>query len=480
MQGKIIQASRWSFKTELLAKLVTPAANMILARVLVPEAFGVVATITMVISFAEMLSDAGFQRYIVQHDFCDDDDKRRQFLVAFWANLVSSLVLWLLLVAFDEYIAQLVGSPGMGSVIAVAGVSIPLTAMSSVQMALLRRDFRFDLLFKVRAVAVFLPLLVTVPLACYGFDYWALIIGTVLTNLATAIVLLFISPYKLVFYFDAVILKGMLSFSLWSLVEAISIWLTSWADAFIIGVLLNSYYLGIYKASMTAVNTCLAIITGTTTPVLFAALSRLQNNADEYKRVFFSFQQTVALFVVPMGVGMYCYKDIIVSILLGNQWHEADLFIGLWGLSSAMTIVLGHYCSEIYRSKGMPRLSFWVQILHLLVLIPVLYWSAGYGFDKLIWARSLVRIQSIAVHFLFMYFIIKISPMRMVINILPFLGCSMLMALLSNALRSLSSSIVWDLLSIGICIVFYFGVLAIVPKYRRLFINGYQHVFQNK
>ena len=67
------RALAWSSITEIIAKLIVPIVNIILARLLAPEAFGAVATITMVITFAEVFTDAGFQKYIVQHEFEDEE-----------------------------------------------------------------------------------------------------------------------------------------------------------------------------------------------------------------------------------------------------------------------------------------------------------------------------------------------------------------------------------------------------------------------
>jgi hypothetical protein len=71
---KVVNATKWSLVTEIFAKLISPFTNMILARLLVPEAFGAVATITMIITFADVFTDAGFQKYIVQHEFKDEED----------------------------------------------------------------------------------------------------------------------------------------------------------------------------------------------------------------------------------------------------------------------------------------------------------------------------------------------------------------------------------------------------------------------
>ena len=76
LNNKIVNATKWSALTEMLAKLVAPVSSMVLARLLTPEAFGVVATLNMVIAFAEIFTDAGFQRYLIQHEFADEEEKK--------------------------------------------------------------------------------------------------------------------------------------------------------------------------------------------------------------------------------------------------------------------------------------------------------------------------------------------------------------------------------------------------------------------
>lgn len=83
LNSKVISATQWSGITEIAAKLVAPVTTMVLARLLTPDAFGVLVTAQMVISFAEIFTDAGFQKYIVQHEFVDDSDKYKSTAIAF-------------------------------------------------------------------------------------------------------------------------------------------------------------------------------------------------------------------------------------------------------------------------------------------------------------------------------------------------------------------------------------------------------------
>lgn len=468
LNNKIIKATKWSSITEFVAKLITPVTSMVLARLLTPDAFGVVTTLSMVISFAEIFTDAGFQKYLIQHEFEDDTDRVQSTNVAFWSNFIISLLIWLIIGIFCEPLASMVGNPGLGHVLTIACVSIPLAAFSSIQMALYKRDLDFKTLFKVRIVGICIPLVVTIPLALILKSYWALVIGTIVANLVNAILLTVYSKWKPSFFYSFAKLKEMLSFTIWSMIEAISIWLTSYVDVFIIGVYLNEHYLGLYKTSITVVGQIMGLITAATTPILFSSLSRLQTDENAFKEMFFKFQKMVGMIIIPMGVGIFCFRDLITKLLLGSQWMEASLFIGLWGLTSSITIVLSHYSSEIYRAKGRPKLSVLAQVLHIIVLWPILLITVKYGFETLYISRALIRLELILVNLIIMYAIIKISPWKMFKNISVFCLSALIMGIVAYGLLQLYPNDWWQYVAIVICVIVYFMVISLFPEERKI------------
>lgn len=469
LNNKIVSATKWSSITEIAAKLVSPISTMVLARVLTPEAFGVMVTATMVISFAEIFTDAGFQKYIVQHEFEDEKSLFRSTNVAFWSNLIMSIVIWAFIILFSDHIAELVGNKGYGLVISVSCFCIPLAAFSSIQMAIYRRHFDYKTLFLVRMVGVAIPLLITIPLAFLLRSYWALVAGMVGLNLSNAVILTVKSRWKPRLEYSWKLFKDMFAFTSWSLLEAILIWLTGYMDIFFVGRMLDSYYLGIYRTSMSTVGQFTGLITAATTTVLFSSLSRLQEDRQEFQKVFFHFQKLVGLLILPLGVVIFLFRDLIVDILLGSKWHEAAYFLGLWGLTTAITVVLSHYSSEAYRSIGKPKISVLSQILHLIVLIPVVYYFIRYGFTALCTARALVRFEAIAVNLVLMYVFVKISGWKMIKNIMPelFAAASMcLILLLPN-----SDSIYLKILYMLIATAIYLAIIMFFPSERNLLFN---------
>ena len=204
-------------------------------------------------------------------------------------------------------------------------------------------------------------------------------------------------------------------------------------------------------------------------------LSRLQDDEHAFTNLFFKFQRVVAILILPLGVGIFCYSDFITSIL-GTQWIEAAPFIGLWGLISAITIILSHYSSEVYRAKGRPRLSVLSQFLHIIVLWPTVYIAVKYGFEVLYTARSLVRLEAILVNLIIMYVVVKISPYEMLKNIYRPCISAIIMGLCSYYLLLYSKDIIWQIISIIISVVIYICVLFCFSKERKYLLYLYNKV----
>ena len=466
MDTKVVAAAKWSLITEILAKLITPVTNIILAHILAPTAFGILATIMMVISFAEMLADAGFQKFLVQYEFESEDEKQKTVSVAFISNIVLAIVLWLIIIIWRDELAILVGNEGLGFPLAVMGAMLPLGAFSSIQMAMYRRSFNFKFLLSIRMITIITPLFISIPMALAGFDYWSLIAGLLAAHLFTAIALCVRQEKLISIYFSSTVFRKMFSFSAWSLAEAFSIWLTAWVDTFIISHFLDAYYLGLYKMPTAIVTTVMAIATSSMAPVLFSALSRHQHNQVEFEKTFLTFQRYMALFLVPLGVGMFVYQDFIVEILLGPQWKLAGIVLGSWALSSSLVTAISYLISEAFRAKGMPNISFLAQMAHLFVLIPVIYVCVQYDFTTFVYARSIVRVQMIAVLLYLLAIYVGMNAWLVIRNIKSYIIASAVVGTGSYVLLHLHNSMIWTIFCICISLILYLVVLYLFPTER--------------
>ncbi len=460
---KVIQKSiYWSSLAEIGAKLIVPVSTMILARILAPEDFGVLAICNMLIYFADIITDAGFGKYIVQADFNDKKELDDAANVAFWSHIILSLLIWGGVIVHRTAIATLLGGAGYAGVITVACSQLVIMSVISTQMGLLRRNFEFKKLFLVRICTVLVPLLVTVPLAIWLRSYWALVIGNLCGSAVSALMLFVLSTWRPKLSYSWNLFRRMFHFSFWSLCEGLAHWMIFWIDTFIITQLYSSYYVGLYKNSTAMVMSIIGMITASMSPVLLATLSRMKNDEDLYP-IFLHIEKLIMYILFPLGIIMFFYRDLITVILFGEKWIEAANIVGAWTLMMIVSVIIYSLPAEVFKSQGKPKYLFFYQMIYLLCLIPICIYSSKIGFWEFVYARA----SGIVIQFLLFFLFLK-QCLRW--DIKPFFKNAMQPALVAlcvaalcliiyredyTRLECIGSAILVSLLTLGILYLFF-------------------------
>ena len=461
----VIQKSMgWSLFSEISAKFVTPVTNMLLARILTPDDFGILAICNMLVSFVDIITDAGFGKYLVQVDIKKEEDRDSIANVAFWSNLTISVFIYLLIVLNRVRIATMLGGAEYSTVICVASFQLILTSISSIQMGLLRRRFDFKKLFAARLAVAVMPLLVAVPVAIVTKSYWALILGTLSGALANSVILTILSPWKPKFYYSFDIFRRMFSFSFWSLCEGLANWVIFWFDTFLVTRAYSAYYVGIYKNSANMVISLMGMITASMSPVLLSVLSRLKNDQKEYTSQYLTMQRIILYLVIPMGFGLFCYRDIATYILFGSQWSEAADVIGAWGLMMMCSVIFYSFPAELFKSKGIPKILFFFQCSYIALLIPVCLIMIKEGFWQFVYARCLCVIEQVVVSLVLIKVYFSIPTERVFTNLLKPLLCACSIFVTSYFMSMFTETRIQQFFAMMISAIIYLVIVYVLCK----------------
>jgi len=463
----IVQSTKWSAIGELMSKLASPLINIILARLLAPEVFGLVATFQLVTTFAEIFTDAGFQKYLIQHEFATQEEKINATNVAFWTNFGISTIFWFIIFFARFQIARFVGSPGHEIEICVLSLQIPLHAFSSIQISLFRRDFKFKELAPIKIIISIIPIIITVPLAYFLRSAWAIIFGN-LAKEAINIILLYIkSPWKPKFYFKLSTLRDMLGDCFWLLADSIAIWLTAYSGTFIVSQVLDEYYVGLYKTGITTITSYISLISTIVAPVLFSVFSRKQHQKNELQKEFFSTQKALMYILLPIGFASFVFRDLITQILLGSQWLAIADLMGLVGLSTAISIGIAQHNSVYLRAIGKPILAFIIQMIFVVIMIITLGIFVNRPFNELCFVRGILGFVYIIISSVIVWITEKISFMKVLINNIPSIIATLITTMFAILiLRLYGDSIVMQIVSGLISIFVYLLMLFIIPSSR--------------
>jgi PST family polysaccharide transporter len=205
------------------------------------------------------------------------------------------------------------------------------------------------------------------------------------------------------------------------------------------------------------------------------ALAKVRDDHVAMRELLLKLQKYAAVLILPVGFGVFLFSDLITEILLGPQWHEASPFIGLWALVDVVMIVFARFCSNIYPAIGRADIAVASQLLHVIVLIPAVYCAISYGFTALYWTRSLVRLEGMAVNMYFAWYLIRLSPWKMIQNVVPELIACLVMSAIACLLLSLNNSVAYSMLWGFLSFIVYLGVLYLFPYEKKVLV----HVFEN-
>ena len=178
-----------------------------------------------------------------------------------------------------------------------------------------------------------------------------------------------------------------------------------------------------------------------------------------------------AILLIPMGVGMLIYSDVVTWILLGEKWMEAKTAIGTVGIMHSLTVLYANFASEVYRSKGEPKVSFSVQILYIFFIIPIVMYGATKSFKELCILRAACMGVFIIIHLAFLKFRYKFSILKMLKNIWYPTIASIIMAIVGFILHSNIYSMTIKTASIIICIIIYFIICMLIKDTRDIILD---------
>lgn len=480
LNQNIKNSTKWSLIGQIISKIASPLINMILARLLLPDEFAIVATITIIISFSFIFVDGGFSNYIVQHKFSSDDEYKQNLNTAFWSNSLLSLIFAVLVIALATPLCNFLGVPGYEVALMVASIQIPLNALSSIFIAHMNKNFKFKQSSIITVVTSFLPFIITVPLAIIGLSYYSLIIGTIASYFAKFLLYYIFSSWKPKFKFSILALKQMFSFSLILTIRQFFIYTASYMSTFIISQSFSQHYLGLYRNSSSTITSIYSIFTSATMSVLLSGLSKAENDTI-FNKIFYNSQRYLSYLIIPMSIGIIIFKEQVTLIMFGDEWLEAAPIIGALAFFGACSAITNNFVSTAMIAKGKVVMSIIYQIVLTICDAAICYGFSTLGEDNYYYVSYVIGVFDIVVYFIFFLILTKNSFIKSLLNYLKPIILTAIMSLYT-ILASLVSLNIYSVISnivISITIYFSFFYLMYKEDFYNL-IQTYFYALKNK
>lgn len=348
-------------------------AAVILARLLAPEDFGLVAIVTVLTSFAPYLIDFGLGEATTQRKKIT----RSQISSLFWFSSGIGLAVAALVAAASPLIAMVYREPRLEPIALCTAIMFVLWGVSNQHVALLRRTMQFGRIAAIQTIGTLAGVAIAVVLAICGYGYWALVLRPIMTTLCITIGAWLACRWTpgLPSLDDDV--RSMVRFGLHVVSFSVTYTLARSVDRIALGFVYRPDQVGYYQNATTLYDYSIFSALAQLHPVGSSALSKLQSNAAALRQKYQAALSTLAFFVMPMSAILSVTGEDVTVILLGEKWRAAGLLLQIIALRGIFQVVEG---SQGWLHVALGRADRWRNWGMVTAVVQVVAVLAGLSF----------------------------------------------------------------------------------------------------
>ncbi|MBU2869093.1 oligosaccharide flippase family protein [Colwellia sp. E2M01] len=419
-------------------------STLVLARILTPSDFGIVAIITIFIYLFETISSAGTEQYIIQKKYVSNDDLNS----AWTLDIILRTLLSIIFFCCGPLLANFYELKEITYVCWVISPWLLISALNNPGLFLLKKKQNYIPIMKLAIIQKSISVALVIIMAFIWKNYWAMIVGLLLSAILKCIGSYVINEYRP--KVTLVKIKEQWNFSKWILSKGIIGYSRAQADNFIISAFQGVTAIGIYHTFKYVATMPAAQVLGPASEPLLASFAEDSHDRDKLRHKFKLAVLTLALLALPITMFMYSFSAEIVYVLLGEQWMKHESVFKAFSLLF-LAFILGGISSQILIVVGQLKPLFLYNVLTLLGTVALLLFYRNESFELMANYRSLFEIIATLTLLLYCCFILRCSIRSFFILILPL--C------ISNYAVYLAVSTLINMMSLPSIFILIFGFL---------------------
>lgn len=454
LKKKVFSSSALLLASKMAQRSIGLISTLILARLLVPEDFAIVAIASLFLYFFAIFSNTGSVQYICQKTTLSNSDLDTAWTI----DLSLRLILFLIFIIATPYIATFYNNETLTNVLYLSATTLIFQGFISPGILKLKRELKYKKIFFLDITTKILSFLIIMAIIYYiEPTYWAIIIADVSASLMMAIGSYFIAPYKP--KISLLNFNNQLNFSKWILGKGFIGYSRAHVDTFIISKAFTPLELGQYHIMKGfSILPATDIIAPAIEP-LVVAFAQFKENKKELAYKFNLSILAVLIIISPISSFMFFYSENIVHVLLGEQWLKGHFILkNLSIMLFAMTI--GGVIAKVFIATGKVKVLFWYDVFTLLIISSFLLLVSKDSIDTFSFVRALLEVFINFLLFIYLATIIKIYPIKIFIMCTSIFISLLLPYTLSNmVLQSIDYN---PLAKLSILVIIYFTVFSFV------------------
>lgn len=375
----------WALGSTIGGRLVSLLSLAILARLLAPAEFGVLAVALAVLAYLDTIGDLGTSAALVYWP----SRWREVAQVTFVVGIASSLVWLLATIAFAPAIARFFDTPTAEPALRALAWSFPLRALGATHDALLQKELRFRTRLAPELAMVVVKAAVALALAAAGFGVWALVWGQLAGLALWAAALWIISPWRPAWSFPRDLARPVLAYGRGIVGVNIIAAVVHHADVLVVGRMLGATALGFYQIAYKIPEIAVSTVVAVTSKVLFPAFSKLHAGGRELRAGYLTALRYVTLLTIPAAITLFVLAGPMVAVLFGAQWGASVPIVRAFAVYVGLRSV-GTYTGDLLKATGRSGTLARLGLLRAAILVPALVVAGRTSAAAVAWAMAAV------------------------------------------------------------------------------------------
>ena len=387
--NKVFSGLIWRFLERFGAQIVSFIISIVLARLLDPNVYGVIAIVTVFITILQVFVDSGLGTALIQKRDADDLD----FSTVFYANIVLCVLLYTVLFFFAPLIAKLYAIPELTLIIRVMGIAILISALKNIQQAYVSRKMMFKKFFFATLGGTIGAAIVGISLAVSGFGVWALVAQN-LFNLTTDTIILWVTvkwrPKKM---FSFKRFKKLFSYGVHILTAALIDTIYKNLRSLIIGKVYSTEDLAYYSKGQKFPELAIINVNASIDSVLLPSMSNENAKIEKVRSMTRRSIKLTTYIIFPIMVGLAVCAEPLVLIFLTAKWLPAVFYIKIFCFTFALYPIHTANLNAI-KALGKSRTYLVLEIIKKVVGLSLLFSTMWISVKAMAYSLLLMSIIS--------------------------------------------------------------------------------------
>ncbi|MEP6719609.1 MAG: oligosaccharide flippase family protein [bacterium] len=403
--GKRVRSGlNWNVSSSLVAEAIRFARSVVLARILVPEDFGLFGMALTIVAAVNAVTMFGLDRSIVANKFANRDELKTHLDTVWSAGLIRSVVIALLVAASAFPTSRFYGQPQLKIIIPILGLVSLVQGFQNIGLVILRKEVSFARIFWYELATNVAGIALTVALGLIMRNVWALVIGLLLTTTVGTILSYVFHSYRPRLSFEKIALRRILTLGKFALLIAGASFVMNMADNVMVGRLLGTSALGNYSLAFNIASAPISVLVFSLSAVLFPAYAEITAQRPNTLELAFTKVFSIALMImVTIAVPFFLLAGEVVELLFGAKWTSAGkvlrvlaLVIPLRGLS----LIISTFFWGLNRPRDVAVGTTLEAVVFLAALYPLI---TAFGLTGAAWAGiiaysfgSIIRLHALS------------------------------------------------------------------------------------